>query len=410
MPPSKSYTHRAVIASSLSEGSSRIINPLIADDTIATIEACKKLGIYIKFKGKILTVKGAVHLKAPVEPINCKESASTIRFMTAIASLVDGACTLTGSPSLLKRPINHLIEALRQLGVKCEMNHGYPPVTVYGSSIPGGRAAIVGHVSSQFITALLFACPLAKKDCNIRVLTPLESKPYVQLTLNILSKHKIKIQVLDDHKGYIIPHSQKYKPYDHKIPGDFSSAAFLMAAAAITRSEVKMEGLSFNFQQPDEQILKILEGMGVKFNTPINLLKIVGGKLSGIEINAEDTPDLVPICAAVACYAKGKTVIRNIERLKIKESDRSETIVSELSKMGGKINRKTNALIIEGPSKMRGCLIDSHRDHRIAMSCTVAALGAEGETKILNAECVNKSYPNFFDDLIKLGGNIKIVE
>ncbi len=382
----------------------------MSDDTFATLNACVSLGARISFKGTAMTINGTPHLKSPATPIDCKESASTIRFMAAISALAEGVCTLTGSPGLLRRPINHLIESLRQLGVKCEMQHSYPPVKIYGGGVPGGRTDIVGHVSSQFITALLFIGPLARRDCKIKLITPLESKPYVQLTLDILKKHKIKICTLNDHTGYMIQHGQKYKPHNHKIPGDFSSAAFLMAAAAITGSEILLDNLDLDIQQPDYKIIEILKAMGVEFSVSEGHLKIEGKELAGVDIKAENNPDLVPVCAAIACYAKGRTVIRNIERLSIKESDRAETIISELSKMGGNISKKDSAITIEGPSNMNGCIIDSHGDHRIVMACAIAALAAQGKTEIANAECVRKSYPNFFKDLIKLGGDVEIAE
>jgi len=409
VPPSKSYTHRAIIASALSDGTSKIFSPLFSDDTLATINACKSLGVPIVEANGCLEVKGG-KLKQPKNPINCRLSAATLRFMTAVASLVEGKTVLTGEEGLLKRPIGPLVKALNQLGIHCEARGEYPPVTVYGGSLNGGEASIVGDVSSQFISGLLFVTPLAKNNSKIVLTSQLESKPYVQLTLEVLRKHGVNVKVLGDHEGYVTNGNQKYKPYNHRVPGDFSSASFLMAAAAITGSKIRLKNLDVQTRkQPDIEILDILEKMGVKIVLEEDCVTVEGGKLEGISLDAKNIPDLVPISVVLACYAEGETKIKNVRRLRIKESDRVEAITSELVKMGGKILKLENELIVEGVGRLKGATINPHKDHRIAMACAVAALGAEGKTKILDAECVKKSYPNFFQDLKSLGGKIVFV-
>lgn len=411
VPPSKSYTHRAVIASALSEGTSKIFNPLFSDDTLATINACKRLGVFIEKVDNSLRVKGKKNLEAPKTSINCRLSAATLRFMTAVASLAEGKTILTGKTGLLRRPVGPLVNALNQLGVSCESKNGYPPVTVYGGNLVGGEASIVGDISSQFISALLFISPFTKNKTKITLTTPLESKPYVQLTLEILKKHKVKVNVLGEHKGYLINENQEYQSYNHKVPGDFSSASFLMAAAAITGSRIELKNLDVKtLNQPDIEILNILKKMGVEVSLEKGFVIVKGDTLKSISLDAKDIPDLVPVCVVLACYAEGETKIRNIKRLQIKESNRVETITSEIIKMGGKICKLENELIIEGPCKLKGATINPYDDHRIAMACTVAALAAEGKTKILDVECVKKSYPNFFQDLKSLGGKIVFVK
>ena len=410
-PPSKSYTHRAIIASALSKGTSKIFNPLFSDDTLATINACKRLGVFIEKVNNNLKVKGKKSLEPPKTPINCRLSAATLRFMTAVASLAKGKTVLTGEAGLLRRPVGPLVDALNQLGVSCESRNGYPPVTVYGGSLIGGETSIVGDVSSQFISSLLFISPLTKNKTKITLTTPLESKPYVQLTLEILKKHKVKVKVLGDHEGYLVNENQRYQPYNHKVPGDFSSASFLMAAAAITGSQIKLKNLNVStLNQPDMEILNILKKMGVEVSLEKNFVTVKGDALKGISLDAKDIPDLVPVCVVLACYAEGETRIKNVRRLRIKESDRVEAITSEIIKMGGKIHKIKNELIVEGPCKLRGATINPYGDHRIAMACTIAALGAEGKTKILNVECIKKSYPNFLKDLKSLGGKVAFVK
>ncbi|MGP3668110.1 MAG: 3-phosphoshikimate 1-carboxyvinyltransferase [Candidatus Bathyarchaeota archaeon] len=409
IPPSKSYTHRAVVASALSKGESKILEPLYSDDTLATINSCKNFGVKIVANEKMLIVDGDCKLTAPSKPVNCKLSATTIRFMTAFASLAEGKTILTGEGSLLKRPIYPLIDALRMLGVNCESTDGFPPVTVYGGRVVGGKSSIVGDVSSQFVSALIFICPLAKNDSFIEVKTPLESKPYVELTLEVVKRHGIDVKVLGNHESYYIPSNQNYKPYTHKIFGDFSSASFLIAAAAITNSNVKFKNLYPSLKtQPDVEIINTLKKMGVKIHCGENYVEVLGGELTSVEVDAKDTPDLVPVYAVLACYAKGETIIRNVKRLRIKESDRLNVITFELSKMNAQIKVLEDNLIVKGECKLKGAIINPHNDHRIAMACAVAALRAEGETVILNSDCVKKSYPSFFEDLAKIGGRIEI--
>ena len=405
-PPSKSYTHRAIIAASLADGKSRIRSPLLADDTIVTLNACASLGASITQRKIELKIVGSSELKAPTEAINCGDSASTIRFLTSIAALAKGRTVLDGSAGLRRRPIGPLIGALRELGVQCTSNGDFPPVTVVGGTLRGGGASLVGDMSSQFVTGLLLACPLAEEDTEIVLTTPLESKPYIRLTLDILKSHSIEVSASEDLRRFAIPCNQAYAPKDHDVPGDYSAAAFLLAAAAITDSKATVKNLFSN--QPDSEIVNILTMMGAQVKVEEKSVKVSGGKLRGITIDARDIPDLVPVCAVLACIAEGTTRIEEAGRLRIKESDRLSTISSELLKMDADITEEAKGLTIRGPCVLRGATIDPHGDHRVAMACAVAGLRAEGKTEILEAECVNKSYPNFFRDLKRLGGRVRV--
>lgn len=407
-PSSKSYTHRAIIAASLAEGKSRLTKVLFCDDSVATINACSMLGASIEEENGNLLIDGASELTAPKEAIDCKESGSTIRFMTPIAALAKGITVLTGSPSLKKRPIGQLTKSLKQLGVRCTSQKGFPPVKVFGGEIKGGKTSIAGNISSQFVSGLLLACPLARNDTEVTLTTDLESKPYVELTLQVQRGHDVTVEASEDFRKYSIPGGQKYKPFNHTVPGDFSSASFLLSAAAVTNSNITVENLPLRADQPDSEIIDILKGMNANVTIGESWVKVSDGRLRGMKIDARNTPDLVPVCAVLACFAEGKTKIYNAERLRIKESDRLASISSELKKMGARVSVLDGGLIIIGPSELHGATVDSHDDHRIAMACAVAALGAKGETKILRAECVSKSYPEFFDDLRTLGGNVVV--
>jgi len=408
-PPSKAYTHRAIIATSLSNGSSKVHNVLICDDTLATINACRILGAEInKLSDNIIRVSGTPKPETPNDVINCGESGSTMRFITPICALANGISVLTGGESLRKRPMGPLIEALNHLGVKCYSARmdGYPPIIVFGGGIKGGKAFIRGDISSQFISGLLFAAPLAEGDVDIVLSTPLESKPYVEITLDIIYKHGIRVDLSEN--MFHVPCRQEYSPHDHFIEGDYSSAAFLLAAASITNSHVRIENLPANTLQGDSAIIKVLSIAGAHIKVGDNFIEVNGAEkpLKPINVEMKDNPDLVPVCAVLACFSNGRSVIRGVRRLRFKESDRVEALLSELGKMGADVAFLDDSLIIYGGRDLHGAEIDPHGDHRIAMACAVLALNAEGKTVIHNAECINKSYPDFVRDMRLLGAEI----
>ncbi len=245
-------------------------------------------------------------------------------------------------------------------------------------------------------------------DTKITLTTPLESQGYVRMTQHVLSGHHIEVSVYEDFRRLFIPSNQEYQPQDHRVPGDFSSAAFLLAAAAITNSEIHVKNLDHETLQGDKAILEILKQMGVKMKICKGEVKIAAGGslLEALDVDARDVPDLVPVLTALACYARGISVIHNAQRLRYKESDRLLSLYMELKKMDAEISMDTNSLTIRGPCALRGSSIDPHNDHRIAMACAVAALGASGETMIQDAECVRKSYPKFFHDLRVIGADV----
>ena len=405
-PPSKAYTHRMLIAALLSNGASKIFNPLVSDDTQATLEAVKALGAETELQENYWTIHGQESLKTPSHPIDCRESGSTLRFMIPVAALAPGPSTFLFGASFERRPVAPLLESLKELGVESAVQRNGSSVMVHGGGIRGGKTSIKGDVSSQFISGLLFACPKAKEDTEITVTTPLESKSYVEMTLEVIVKHGLEGAVNPDLSRLWIPSNQNYIPSDHTVPGDFSSAAFLLAAAAVTSSKVTVKNLTYQTSQGDREILGILQEMGASVKVGDDSVKVECDKLVGVDIDAKDIPDLVPVCAVLACYAEGHSEIYNAKRLRYKESDRLDSISTELKKMGANIIVNEDGLTINGGCPLHGATIDPHNDHRIAMACAVAALGAKGETKIQDVECINKSYPQFFSDLRVLGANV----
>jgi len=410
--PSKAYTHRALIAASLSEGRSSIKEALICDDTLATVNACSLLGAKIRKVKEGFIVNGVSKPITPEDVIHCGDSGSTIRFITPVCALAYGISVLTGNEGLRRRPMEPLLEALRQFGVKCysARGGGHPPIVVFGGGVKGGKASLRGDVSSQFVSGLLFSTPKASADTEIIVTTQLESKPYVAMTLDVLRKHGIKVEASPDYGHFLVPYRQAYVPFSHVIEGDYSSAAFLLAAASITNSDVKVVNLLRKTLQGDRAIVSILKEMGSQLNVGEDYVEVQGakGELKGMNIDMRDVPDLAPVCMALASFAEGETVLSGARRLRFKESDRIASMSSELKKMGAKIMESEDGLVIKGKSRLHGAELNSHNDHRIVMACAVAALRAEGTTVIHGIECVNKSYPNFVEDLRSLGGKVYV--
>ncbi|MEJ2280504.1 MAG: 3-phosphoshikimate 1-carboxyvinyltransferase [Candidatus Bathyarchaeota archaeon] len=403
-PPSKAYTHRMLIASSLSNGVSKVLNPLVSEDTQATLRAVNAFGVKTEINENYWTIYGQESVTTPSDVVDCRESGSTLRFMIPVAALASGPSSFLFGASFENRPITPLLRSLQDLGAESTVNKN--SVSVCGGGINGGRTSIRGDISSQFISGLLFACPKAKKDTEISISTPLESKGYVEMTLEVLVEHGLEGSINPNLSKLWIPSNQNYSPCDHVVPGDFSSAAFLFAAAAITSSKITVKNLNYNTSQGDIAILEILGDMGGLITVGNDFITFEGNQLSAVDIDAKDIPDLVPICAVLACYAHGTTEIFHAHRLRYKESDRLDSMYRELKKMGANITQKEDGLIITGSSDLHGTIIDSHNDHRIAMACAVAALGVKGKTKIQNVECINKSYPNFFNDMKVLGVNL----
>jgi 3-phosphoshikimate 1-carboxyvinyltransferase len=324
--------------------------------------------------------------------------------MIPVAALAEGPSTLLFRGSIERRPVEPLLASLKELGADAKIGKEGDLDAVYikGGGIIGGKCSIPGDVSSQFISGLMFACPMADSDTTIKLTTPLESADYTKMTEAVLSNHAVVTSFEDNQ--IVIPASQTYKATDDNVPGDFSSAAFLLAAAAITKSKVTISNLDYEAVQGDRAILMILKEMGIEGKVCPDSIEIEGtGKpLKPITIDVKNIPDLVPAIAVLACYAKGTSKITGARRLRLKESDRLLTVQEELGKMGAEITITEDSMTIKG-TLLHGAVIDPHNDHRIAMAATIAALGAEGQTTIEHAECIRKSYPQFYLHIKQLG-------
>jgi 3-phosphoshikimate 1-carboxyvinyltransferase len=409
-PPSKSFTHRAVILASLAEGKSVVGNPLLSDDTICTIEACRFLGADIKLEGGRLKIAGTGgQIKAAERQwIFAGNSGSTIRMVAPLAALSQTKVVFDGDSRLRQRPVGDLLSALKSLGVGAYSlgSDGYPPIEVQGGNFSGGEVITRGVTSSQHISSLLMIAPYTEEGIKIRIADSLNSRPYIDITIDVMRAFGVEV-ANRDYKNFLVKGGQRYQARQYQIEGDYSSAAYFFAAGAIGEKPVAVKNLKPNSVQGDRYFLDILSQMGCAVEYQKEQIKTYRNKeLAAITLDMGDYPDLVPTVSVVAAYARGKTKITNIAHLRFKESDRISDTAAELVKMGIKVDVSEDTMVVYG-GKPRGAELKAHNDHRLAMSFAIAALFAEGGSVIDGAEAVNKSYPKFFTDLKKLGARIK---
>lgn len=402
VPGSKSYTHRALIVSALAEGESVLINALRSEDTEYTVRALEKFGVEIFWNGDRLHVLGkGGKLKEGEEEIFVGNSGTSMRFMTALSGLKNGRTLLDGSERMRRRPIIDLLDGLGALGVKAysQKGHGYPPVIVEAQGLRGGSAKIRSDESSQFLSALLMVAPYAQGEVTLEVMGPLASRPYVEITLDVMSAFGVQVKKRESH-SFIVKRGQRYRPRTYLIEGDASNASYFFSAAAVTKGKVRAENFSATSLQGDTGFLSILEKMGCDVRRGDAWAEVCGKKLNGVEIDMNTMPDLVPTLAVTAAFSQGKTVMRNIGHLRLKESDRIEALAQELSKLGIRVEEGKDWLRVEG-GEVHGAEIETHNDHRLAMSFAIAGLAVPG-IKIKGEQCVDKSFPEFWKTLEKL--------
>jgi 3-phosphoshikimate 1-carboxyvinyltransferase len=420
-PGSKSYSHRAFIGASLADGVSVIKNPLISGDVSVTISALKVLGVNLlkESESTYIVRKMGRSLTPYKETIDCKNSGTTVRIFCALSLLIEGGLSFKGEFFKKKRPLKPLLDALNELGGESHLTESELKIRRINKEC--NMINLRGDISSQFITALLMICPLLEcKNTDIiqiDITTPITSYPYVKVTLDILEAFGINIQeTIDNQKiSYCIPCGQNYRNKLYKIPGDFSSIAFILAGAVLSPedSEIVIKNLDFINPQGDKKIIDILLKMGAKIevNKDKNQILVHGNinkyPLKGISIDCQDIPDLFPILSIIGAYAKGKTRLYNAQNLRFKESDRISVIARELKKLNVKVEEEKTEITVYQCKKIKGSLINHDNDHRIAMALTIAALYADSSSHINNIEIVNDSYPNFIRDLEKLGANIE---
>lgn len=405
IPASKSHTIRGVIFGSLADGVSELENPLESQDTLSCVRCCRLLGaeISMRKKWKIKGVDGKITI--PKYPLFVGNSGTTLGNLIAVSSLGRETVTLDGDHSIKNRPFLPLLNALSSLGVKTSSryNSGKCPISVKGPLI-GGKATVEG-ITSIYITPFLVACPLADKNTLLKVTPPINEKSYIRITMSWLDNLGCSYKNKNFNEIKIIG-GQKYNCFTRSIPGDASSAAFPICAAAVTSSEVTIKGLDLTDPQGDKAIVDYLRKMGAEIETTDESLILHASTLRGITLDLTDTPDLLPILCVVGCAAGGTTILKNIEITKMKETNRIKVMTEELSKMGGKIVEKENELHIS-ESNLKGTTVKGYNDHRVVMALAVAGMVAEGMTVVDSAESVNVTYPSFVDSMQKLGADIQ---
>ncbi len=405
-PANKSYTHRAIFLASLAGNNSKVENILRSADTAATIEACKKFGAEMDIENSSIMVKNPIKFDKIVPEINTENSGTTIRIASGIASLFSEEITLTGDSSLQKRPMQPLLDALSSIGAQCSSTDGKPPIKIKGK-ISGGDVKIPGNFSSQFISALLISAPLTEKGINLTIEGNLVSKPYLDATIATMRKFGVVVQTLIPYKRYNIT-PQKYKETTFTVPIDFSSLALLLSSTVLNGDEITIKGNIGNLPQGDEVFIDILEQLGVSVMINEEEIKIKSPeKLTGGKFDLSNSPDLLPPLAILALKTSAPIEIVNVKHARLKETDRIAIIARELVKLGIKIQEKDDGLILESSENLKGAVLNSENDHRLFMSFCIAGMYI-GNCTISDPESVDVSFPNFIEEMNRLGGKIQV--
>jgi len=405
--PSKSYTHRAMTIALLCRGCSVLRRVLLSEDTLATLSAVQAFGGRVRVFGDTCEIEGG-QLRCPADEVDVGNSGTTLRLMAGVASLMPCRTLLTGDESIRRRPMGPLIEALEELGVRCVSTYGNSraPLMIQGPNT-GPRTHIRGDISSQFISSLLICSPLKQLDTEIILTSPIKSRPYLDMTVEMMERFGTTLEERDS--GFLIPGGQSYRPTDVEIPGDFSSAAFPLVAGVLSGS-CTVTDLDPNSRQGDRAIVDILRRFGAEVVIEDDRISTRRGRLTAAEVDLADTPDLFPIVAVLASQAEGESRLFGAAHLRLKESDRIRATVSMLTAMGADVEEREDGCVVRGPCQLRGAEVDSKGDHRILMAAAVAGLVAEAETIITEGGCHAVSYPQFVQDMKALGVSMEMIE
>lgn len=412
VPGSKSHTIRAVLLAAMAEGRSVIHNPLTSNDCLSALRAARAFGVGVTEEPGTWIVEGkGKNLEVPENYIDTDNSGTTTYFVASMAALIDGYTFITGDKQIRRRPIKHLLNAINELGAQAYTTRPgseAPPVIIRGK-LRGGKAYLSGF-TSQFISSILLAAPLADDGTEVFVENPKE-KPYIQMTLDWMKKYGIEPREFSpDYKYFAIDGNQSYKAVESIVPSDWSGVAFPLVAAVTTPSDMVITGVDFNDSQGDKAVVDHLIAMGANITKDVenNRMIIKGGTpLHGdVAIDLNDIPDSLPALSVAACFAQGKTTFTNLAHVRVKETDRVAVMEQELKKLGADIETGPDYMIVTGGKTLHGAEVDSHDDHRVAMALAVAGLFAEGETKVKDAQCASVSFPNFFEKMNKVGADI----
>ncbi|MDE6751170.1 MAG: 3-phosphoshikimate 1-carboxyvinyltransferase [Eubacterium sp.] len=383
MPPSKSAAHRALLCSFLAGGGT--VSPIIPSKDMQAMQ------------------QAISALENDDKIVDCIESGNTLRFVIPVAAALGKSVTFVGSGRLPERPLETFLELLPKHNIKCTSN-GKLPLSIEGK-LTAGKYEIAGNISSQYISGLLFALPILDGDSEIVLTTRLESKPYIDLTIKVMRDFGVEVQ--ETESGYLVRGNQRYKTRDYIVESDWSQAAFFLVGGAVGKA-VSLKGLDMNSVQGDKAIVDILKKFGADIEIKENEIISRKAELKGIKIDVSDIPDTVPALAVAAAYANGRTEIVGGERLRFKESDRIESVVSNLKRLGADVTETADGMVINGGKKLKGAELLGYNDHRIVMAFSIAALFAGGETVITEANSIDKTYPSFFEDYSRIGGQANV--
>ncbi len=412
-PGSKSLTNRALVLAALADGRSCLRNILHADDTAVMIQALGQLGFALEVDeagGTVVVTGCGGRVPAKAAELFCGNSGTTIRFLSALCSLGKGSYTLDGVERMRQRPIFELGAMLGHLGVRLEYpeKDGFPPIRIMAHGLPGGRLHFGAAQSSQYLSAVLQVAPYARHEVHVDLGWPQTSWPYVQMTMRLMDEFGVTPELIRDPETgrpmrIIIPPGH-YQSREYAVEPDASNASYFLAAAAINKdSKITIHNLGSDSLQGDVALAHLLRRMGADLVLGRNSITLVGsGRLTGIDVSMADMPDMAQTLAVIALFAEGETTLRDLHTLRVKETDRVAALAAELAKLGAAVEIEGDAMTIRPPEKVAAAAIDTYEDHRMAMSFAVAGTRAQGIV-IRNAECVNKTYPRFFDDFDMLG-------
>ena len=414
-PGSKSLTNRALVLAALGDGVSTLSNVLFADDTLVMMECLTRLGFRVEMDriSHAVRVGGlAGRIERDSADLFCGNSGTTIRFLAAMCALGRGKFNLDGIPRMRQRPIGELVDLLRQLGVRSEyvLEHGFPPVNVLAHGLPGGIARFGGSKSSQFLSAVLQVAPYAKHEVQIDLEGPQTSWPYVAMTMRLMDQFGVTPELIRDPKTgdpqrIHVARGEAYAATNYPIEPDASNATYFLAAAAISPgSRVTISGLGRQSLQGDVGFADVLRQMGAGVTYARDSITVSGpDDLEGIDVDLSGMPDTAQTLAVAALFAKGATTIRGLHTLRVKETDRIAALATELTKLGAEINVEEGAITVHPPEQLKPAAVDTYDDHRMAMSFALAGTRSSG-VRINDPACVNKTYPNYFEDLARVTG------
>jgi 3-phosphoshikimate 1-carboxyvinyltransferase len=407
IPASKSHTIRALMIAAMAEGTSRLRNPLYSEDTAAAIGACRMLGARIDRRGDMLVVRGfGTRPQQPAAAFDMANSGTSTNLLIGMLAALGVRATITGDASLQTRPVSALTDALEHLGLEVAWHgrRGCPPLSVSGT-VRGGPVTLDAAKSSQYVSSLLLAAPLLACDTDITVLNPTEL-PYIDMTLQWLTAQNIRFE----RRGwtrFTMYGAQAYRAFDAEIPGDWSSAAFPLCAAALMGSDVRVQGVSLDDVQGDKAIIDYLRAMGADITVTGDSLRVNKAPLTGAELDLNATPDALPALAVMGCCAAGTTTLQNVAQARVKETDRIAVMARELQKMGAIAAELPAGLRIAG-GRLQGAALHGHHDHRVVMALAIAGLVARGQTVIDTAEAVSVTYPDFIASMQQLGAGFSL--